>query len=74
MTMIPESAIQAKFYADKGKKRGEILANIFADFYPSISRKSGRKKFHKKNLHIFHEGRNIILSQRLEVAQVLANR
>ena len=31
-----------------GEKCGEKMAKIFADFRPSISRKSGRKKFHEK--------------------------
>ena len=49
MKEIPESEIQAKFFADTGGKRGEILAKKFEDFRPLISRKSGRKKFHKKS-------------------------
>ena len=45
--MIPESEIQAKILADTGEKRGEILAkNVALNSRPSISRKSGRKKFH----------------------------
>ena len=64
MKEIPESEIQAKFFADTGENRGEILAKNFADFRSLISRKSGRKKFHEKILHIFHEGRNKILSPR----------
>ena len=45
---IPESEIQAKFFADTGEKRSEILAKHFADSRPLISRKSGRKKLHEK--------------------------
>ena len=44
----PESEILAKFFADMCEKYGEKMAKIFADFRPSISRKSGRKKFHEK--------------------------
>ena len=40
---------RAKIFADAGKKPSENLANIFADFRPFISRKSGRKKFHEKS-------------------------
>ena len=29
-----------------GEKRGEMLAKVFTDCRPSISRESGRKKFH----------------------------
>ena len=49
MKEIPESEIQAKFFADTGENRGEILAKHFADFRRLISRKSGRKKFHEKS-------------------------
>ena len=31
-----------------GEKCGEKMAKFFADFCPSISRKSGRKIFHEK--------------------------
>ena len=48
MKEYPESEIQAKFFADAGEKRSENLAKNFADFCPSISRKSDRKNFHKK--------------------------
>ena len=48
MLKSPESEIQAKFFADMGEKCGEKMANFFADFRPSISKKSGRKKFHEK--------------------------
>ena len=34
MKEIPESEIQAKFFADTGEKRSEILAKKFADFRP----------------------------------------
>ena len=44
----PESEILAKFFADMGEKCGEKMAKFFADFRPSIFRKSGRRKFHKK--------------------------
>ena len=44
-----ESEILAKCFADVGEKRGEHLAKLFADFRPSISRQSGRKKFHEKS-------------------------
>ena len=49
MKETPKSEIQAKFFADTGEKRSEILAKNFADFRPLISRKSGRKKFHEKS-------------------------
>ena len=50
MPKSPKSEILAKIFADMGEKCGEKMAKIFADFRPSISRKSGRKKFHgKKN-------------------------
>ena len=39
----------AKNFADMGEKRGENLAKCFANFRPSISMKSGRKKFHEKS-------------------------
>ena len=44
----PESEILAKLFADIGEKCGDKMANFFADFRPSISRKSGRKKLHEK--------------------------
>ena len=47
MKELPKSELQANFFADTGEKRSEILAKIFADFRPSISRESGRKKFHE---------------------------
>ena len=49
MKEIPESEIQARFFADTGEKRSEILAKNVADFRPLTSRKSGRKKFHEKS-------------------------
>ena len=64
MKEIPESEIQANFFAVTSEQLSEILAKHFADFRPLISRKSGRKKFHEKILHSFHEGRNKVLSQR----------
>ena len=64
MKEIPESEIQAKFFADTGEKRSEILAKHFADSRPLISRKSGRMKFHKKPSTFSTRGRNRILSQR----------
>ena len=48
MPKSSESEILAKFFADMGEKFGEKMAKLFADFRPSISRKSGRKKFHEK--------------------------
>ena len=45
----PESEIAAKNFANVGEKRGENLAKFLADFRPSISKKSGRKKFHEKS-------------------------
>ena len=48
MATSPESEILAKMFANTGEKCGEKMANFFADFRPSISRKSGRKKFHQK--------------------------
>ena len=46
----PESEILAKFLADAGGKCGEKLAKKFSPhFRPSISRKSGRKKFDEKS-------------------------
>ena len=48
MPKSPESEILAKFLADMGEKFGEKMGKFFADFHPSISRKSGRKKFHEK--------------------------
>ena len=48
MPQSPESEILAIFFADNGEKCGEKMAKCFADFRPSISRKSGRKKFHEK--------------------------
>ena len=47
MRKSPESEILAKFFTDMGEKCGEKMAKIFADFRPSISRKSGRKHFTK---------------------------
>ena len=44
----PESEILAKSFADMGEKCGENLAKNFADFRPSISRRSGHKKLHEK--------------------------
>ena len=34
MKEFPESEILAKFFADTGEKRSEILAKNFADFCP----------------------------------------
>ena len=45
----PGSETQAKILADIGEKRGKNLAKTVADFCPSISRQSGRKKFHEKS-------------------------
>ena len=48
MPKSPESEILEKFFADMGEKCGEKMAKFFADFRPSISKKSGRKTFHEK--------------------------
>ena len=48
-----ESEILAKMFADMGEKRGKSLAKCFADFRPSISWKSGRKKCHEKSSTTF---------------------
>ena len=48
MPKSPESETLAKFFADMGEKCGEKMANFFTDFRPSISRISGRKKFHEE--------------------------
>ena len=48
MPKSPESEILAKFFANMSEKCGEKMADFFADFGPSISRRSGRKKFHEK--------------------------
>ena len=50
MPATPQSEVLAKFFEEIGEKCGEILAKIFADFCPSISRENGRKKFHEKSL------------------------
>ena len=44
---------RAKLIADFGEKCGETLARNVADFRPSISRKSGRKRFHEKSSTTF---------------------
>ena len=46
---IPQSEVLAKFFKEIGEKCGEILANFFADFRPSMSRENGRKKCHEKS-------------------------
>ena len=46
---IPQSEVLAKFFEEIGEECGEILANFFADFRPSISRENGRKSFHEKS-------------------------
>ena len=43
-----KSEVLAKCFADMGEKCGEHFSKNFADVRPSISRRSGRKKFHKK--------------------------
>ena len=48
MPKSPKSESLANFFVDMGEKCGEKMAKCFADFRPSISRKSGRKKFHEK--------------------------
>ena len=42
-----ESEILAKFFADMGEKCSENVATNFGDVRPSISRRSGREKFHE---------------------------
>ena len=56
---IHESEVQAKVFADRGEKRGEILVKTFANF-----RSPGKwpQEIFTKTLHIFHEGGNEILS------------
>ena len=44
----PRAKFWRNFSPTWAKKCGEKMAKIFADFRPSISRKSGRKKFHEK--------------------------
>ena len=64
MKEIPESEIQVKFSADAGEKRGEILARNICRFSPFNFQEKWPQKISRKILHIFHEGRNKILSQR----------
>ena len=66
MKEYPESEIQAKFFADAGEKRSEILAKNFADFYPLPFnfQEKWPQEISQKILHIFHKGRNKILSPR----------
>ena len=61
---IPESEIQAKLFADAGEKHGEILATKIRRFSPFNFQGKWPQKNSRKILHIFHEGRNKILSQR----------
>ena len=63
MPKSPESKILAKFFADMDKKCGEKMVKFFADFRPSISRKSGHKRFHEK-LATDSAGREIKLFHR----------
>ena len=48
--VAPQSEIRVKFLVCQsektGEKCGEILAKFFADFRPSFSRETGRRKFH----------------------------
>ena len=64
MKEIPESEVQAKFFADTGEKRSEVLGKIFADFRPLISKEKWPQEISRKILHIFREVQNKILSQR----------
>ena len=63
MKEIPESEIQAKCFADTGKKRSEILGKI-RRFLPCVFEEKWPQEISRKILHIFHEGRNKILSPR----------
>ena len=57
MPKSPESEILAKCFADMGEKCGKNLAKHFADFRPSISRRSGRKKIRVAVKQIFFTAR-----------------
>ena len=48
LTEKPRVRNSGEIFADMGEKCGEKMAKLFADFRPSISRKSERKKFHEK--------------------------
>ena len=50
MPVIPQSEVLTKFVQEIREKCREILANIFADFRPSISRENGRKQFNIKKI------------------------
>ena len=64
MKEFPESEIQAKFFADAGEKGSENLANTFCRFSPFSFQEKWLQEISRKILHIFHEGRNKILSPR----------
>ena len=56
--------MQAKFFADTGEKRSENWAIFFCRFSPFNFQEKWLQEISRKILHIFHEGRNKILSQR----------
>ena len=56
MKEIPWSELQAKFFADTGEKRSEILAKNFADFRPFNFQDQWPQGISRKILVIFHEG------------------
>ena len=47
--VFPQSEVLVKFVQETGEKCSENLAKNFADFCPSISMESVRKKFHEKS-------------------------
>ena len=47
--VLPQSEVLVKFVQKTGEKCSENLAKNFADFRPSISRESVRKKSHEKS-------------------------
>ena len=49
MNVMPESEIQANFFADPGEKRGEILAKYFTDFRPGHFQEKWPQEFSTKN-------------------------
>ena len=48
--VFPQSEVLVKFVPETGEKSSENWAKNFADFRPSVSRESVRKKFHAKSL------------------------
>ena len=65
MKEIPESEIQAKFLADTGEKRSEILAEKFRGFsHFKFPGGLAARKCHEKPSTFSHDGRNKILSLR----------